>query len=114
MHTHVHFFFLVHLSTYQLPYRTVLKTHATHWRNVCLNSRRPSPPQSFGVRYCAGVQGRFGWEFAGASHLPELHALMTRYVMIRRLKADVLHDLPAKRRQARSFCHVYAESHAAS
>jgi SWI/SNF-related matrix-associated actin-dependent regulator 1 of chromatin subfamily A len=51
------------------------------------------------VRYCSGVQGRFGWEFAGASHLPELHALMTRYVMIRRLKVDVLHDLPAKRRQ---------------
>jgi hypothetical protein len=102
LHTYVHF--LLHRSAYfayRLPCCAL--THATLLEKIFPSSpvaHPPSPPpQSFGVRYCAGVQGRFGWEFAGASHLPELHALMTRYVMIRRLKVDVLHDLPAKRRQ---------------
>lgn len=50
----------------------------------------------YGKRYCMG--GRFG-VYQGASNCEELHALMKSTVMIRRLKKDVLSELPLKRRQ---------------
>ncbi|KAL6076217.1 SWI/SNF-related matrix-associated actin-dependent regulator of chromatin subfamily A-like protein 1 [Balamuthia mandrillaris] len=53
----------------------------------------------FGVRYCNGFQDRFGWNFDGASNLQELHVLLEETVMIRRLKKDVLGQLPPKNRQ---------------
>jgi SWI/SNF-related matrix-associated actin-dependent regulator 1 of chromatin subfamily A len=52
----------------------------------------------YAKRYCDAKQGRFGLESGGASNLEELRALL-RSVMIRRLKAEVLTELPAKRRQ---------------
>lgn len=58
---------------------------------------------SFGKRYCAGVQSQYGWDFSGASNLDELQARLRSTVMVRRLKADVLSDLPAKRRQVIEF-----------
>lgn len=54
---------------------------------------------NFVKRYCEGYQSRFGWEVSGASHLDELQARLRSTVMIRRLKKDVLTDLPAKTRQ---------------
>lgn len=54
---------------------------------------------SFGKRYCAGYQGRHGWDFTGQSNLEELQRVMRETVMVRRLKADVLTELPPKRRQ---------------
>lgn len=59
------------------------------WKNFML----------FGRRYCGAAKGRFGWEFGGASNLDELHRRLRETVMVRRLKADVLTDLPPKRRQ---------------
>ena len=58
-------------------------------------------PDFFGFarRYCAAYQGRFGWDFSGASHLDELQERLRGSIMIRRLKKDVLTELPAKRRQ---------------
>ncbi|CAI5993519.1 unnamed protein product, partial [Closterium sp. NIES-64] len=50
----------------------------------------------YGKRYCRG--GRFG-EFTGSSNREELHAVLSGTVMIRRLKKQVLPQLPAKRRQ---------------
>ncbi|CAI5477220.1 unnamed protein product [Closterium sp. Yama58-4] len=50
----------------------------------------------YGNRYCRG--GRFG-EFTGSSNREELHAVLSGTVMIRRLKSQVLKQLPAKRRQ---------------
>ncbi|KAI5651013.1 hypothetical protein M9H77_37018 [Catharanthus roseus] len=50
----------------------------------------------YGNRYCKG--GAFG-VYQGASNHEELHNLMKATVMIRRLKKDVLSELPMKRRQ---------------
>ncbi|KAJ6791629.1 SWI/SNF-related matrix-associated actin-dependent regulator of chromatin subfamily A-like protein 1 [Iris pallida] len=50
----------------------------------------------YGNRYCKG--GIFGL-YQGASNHEELHCLMKATVMIRRLKQDVLAELPVKRRQ---------------
>lgn len=47
----------------------------------------------FGMRYCGAKNNGFGWDFNGKSNLPELHAKLSR-IMIRRLKRDVLPDLP--------------------
>lgn len=44
------------------------------------------------------MQGNFGL-YQGSSNLQELHALVKSTVMIRRLKKDVLSELPLKRRQ---------------
>uniref|UniRef100_A0A2P2M0S6 Uncharacterized protein MANES_03G212800 n=2 Tax=Rhizophora mucronata TaxID=61149 RepID=A0A2P2M0S6_RHIMU len=50
----------------------------------------------YGNRYCRG--GVFG-VYQGASNHEELHILMKATIMIRRLKRDVLSELPLKRRQ---------------
>jgi SWI/SNF-related matrix-associated actin-dependent regulator 1 of chromatin subfamily A len=52
--------------------------------------------KDFGERYCTG--NRFD-KYGGAKNLEELHALLRNSVMIRRLKVDVLAELPKKRRQ---------------
>ena len=48
-------------------------------------------------RYCNAKRTRFGWDAKGISNADELH-LCLKKVMIRRLKSNVLHDLPAKQR----------------
>lgn len=53
----------------------------------------------FGSRYCGMKKGRFGLEFKGADNLAELQETLRSTVMIRRLKRDVLPELPPKRRQ---------------
>ena len=53
----------------------------------------------YAKRYAAAYQGRYGWDFSGSAHLDELQERMRGCCMVRRLKADVLKDLPAKRRQ---------------
>jgi len=52
----------------------------------------------YAIRFCAGHQTRFGWDFTGSSHLDQLQDSLRENIMIRRLKADVLTELPAKRR----------------
>jgi len=52
----------------------------------------------FAMRYCDGRQGRFGLEAKGCTNSTELAVILQRTCMIRRLKKDVLNDLPAKRR----------------
>jgi SWI/SNF-related matrix-associated actin-dependent regulator 1 of chromatin subfamily A len=54
---------------------------------------------AFGKRYCAAHQGRFGWDFKGASNLDELNLRLRSSIMIRRMKSEVLLDLPSKTRQ---------------
>jgi SWI/SNF-related matrix-associated actin-dependent regulator 1 of chromatin subfamily A len=54
---------------------------------------------SFVTRYCDATRGRWGMDVSGASNLDELQEKLRSSVMIRRLKADVLTELPAKERQ---------------
>lgn len=53
----------------------------------------------YAKRYCGGHATRFGFDASGASNLSELQEKLRSSVMVRRLKADVLTELPAKRRQ---------------
>jgi SWI/SNF-related matrix-associated actin-dependent regulator 1 of chromatin subfamily A len=55
--------------------------------------------KGFHNRYCGpsrGWQGRT--DYSGASHLDELQGRLRASIMVRRMKADVLKELPAKRR----------------
>ena len=52
----------------------------------------------YGLRYCDGKMTLYGWNFLGAGYLGELQLLLEERVMIRRLKKDVLCDLPKKER----------------
>jgi SNF2 family DNA or RNA helicase len=55
---------------------------------------------TFAKRYCDATQGRFGWDFTHANMalLPELNERLRATCMVRRLKMDVLTELPAKQR----------------
>ena len=49
--------------------------------------------------YCNATYNGFGWDVGGASNLDEMHLKLRSSLMLRRLKKDVLKELPAKRRQ---------------
>jgi len=65
----------------------------------CLDPARWPKFFSFARRYCNAFHNGFGWDFTGAAHLEELQERLRSSIMVRRLKADVLAELPAKRRQ---------------
>ncbi|KAK9861300.1 hypothetical protein WJX84_009020 [Apatococcus fuscideae] len=54
--------------------------------------------KDYGERYCAGGNSKFD-KYCGASNHEELYRLLTSTIMVRRLKQQVLKQLPAKRRQ---------------
>lgn len=64
-----------------------------------LDGKRWSSFGAFARRYCGGSFNGYGIDAAGASNLDELQERLRSTVMVRRLKADVLTELPAKRRQ---------------
>lgn len=92
---------------------------------VVLRSSKPKPERSasdrnlfqFKMRYCGPVKRQFAkrgqirtaWEFKGGSNLAELNLRLRESCMIRRLKRDVLTELPEKRRQIVAFPTKYAE-----
>ena len=53
---------------------------------------------AFAKRYCGARQERHGWNFDGATNLEELQDKLRSTIMVRRRKADVLKELPPKRR----------------
>ena len=66
-----------------------------------LNILKPNIFKSFmpyAMKYCDAKRNAWGWEFKGHKNLAELHDLLTFSCMVRRLKKDVLHDLPEKSR----------------
>lgn len=56
--------------------------------------------KEFGNRYCDPKPSKWckGLDYEGYSNTKELHLLLTKRIMIRRLKKDVLKELPSKRR----------------
>lgn len=56
--------------------------------------------RDFDIRYCNGHQGQWGWDNNGASNEEELNRRLSHY-MVRRLKSDVMSDLPAVTRTTR-------------
>ena len=50
-------------------------------------------------RYCAAYNSRYGLDVTGSSNLDELQNVLRANFMVRRLKKDVLTELPAKQRQ---------------
>lgn len=54
---------------------------------------------AFGIRYAGGYKARWGWDFTGSTNREELNDKLRATCMVRRLKKDVLKDLPPKRRQ---------------
>ncbi len=51
---------------------------------------------SFGMRYCDPQNNGFGMTFNGATNTEELYHILTNTFMLRRLKEDVLKQLPPK------------------
>ncbi|XP_068931285.1 SWI/SNF-related matrix-associated actin-dependent regulator of chromatin subfamily A-like protein 1 isoform X2 [Petaurus breviceps papuanus] len=54
---------------------------------------------NFGLRYCDAKKLPWGWDYSGSSNLGELKLLLEESIMLRRLKSDVLSQLPAKQRK---------------
>jgi SWI/SNF-related matrix-associated actin-dependent regulator 1 of chromatin subfamily A len=50
----------------------------------------------FEKRYCGAFQGQWGWVNDGATHLDELQEVLRTSVLVRRLKKEVLTELPPK------------------
>jgi SWI/SNF-related matrix-associated actin-dependent regulator 1 of chromatin subfamily A len=65
--------------------------------NILLPREFPSY-HSFGMTYCRPKRTPWGWDFSGAGNTAELNTRLRRLCMVRRLKEDVLKDLPPKSR----------------
>jgi len=68
---------------------------------------------SFARRYCDARNNGWGWDFSGAANLDELQTRLRQSIMVRRLKADVLTELPRKIRQIIELEAVTAAQRAA-
>lgn len=54
--------------------------------------------RDFTQRYCDPQQGYYGMDYSGATCTSELHYILQSAFMVRRMKKDVLDQLPEKRR----------------
>ena len=63
----------------------------------CINPDLFGSYSNYTKMHCNARRSRFGWDVSGLSNADQLHTKL-KSVMIRRLKVDVLKDLPAKQR----------------
>lgn len=64
-----------------------------------LDPKRWTSFTNFAKRYCGAVFDGYGLQMGEPTNLDELQMRLRETVMVRRIKADVLTELPAKRRQ---------------
>jgi len=68
------------------------------WPQIsCLSPAEFGSYDKFTRMYCDARRGRFGWDVKGISNADELHSKLSK-IMVRRLKSQVLAELPAKQR----------------
>lgn len=68
------------------------------WSQVhCIAPNLFGSYSSYTKQYCNAKRGRFGWDVSGLSNAEELNQKL-KLIMVRRLKSDVLHELPPKQR----------------
>jgi len=65
---------------------------------------------TFAMRYCDAKNNGYGWDYSGSSNMRELQSILRETLMVRRLKKDVLTELPPKIRQV---IEIQAEGDAA-
>ena len=63
----------------------------------CLDADLFGSYTHYTTRYCNAKRGRFGWDVSGLSNADELHRKL-KTIMVRRLKVNVLKELPPKQR----------------
>jgi SNF2 family DNA or RNA helicase len=76
-----------------------IKNRPKEFFNI-LNRLRPDIFHSFwnyAQEFCGATHNGYGWNFNGASNLDKLNEILTEHVMIRRLKNDILGDLPLEK-----------------
>lgn len=61
-----------------------------------INSKIFPNKWQFGHTFCDAQNNGYGWKFDGASNTEKLYRILYEKVLIRRLKDDVLKDLPSK------------------
>eukprot|EP00957_Ditylum_brightwellii_P178489 13596687-Ditylum_brightwellii.AAC.1 len=63
----------------------------------CLDADLFGSYTAYTKQFCNARRGRFGWDVTGLSNADELHEKL-KTIMVRRLKSDVLSELPPKQR----------------
>lgn len=82
-----------------IPNRPIEIFPILHWLDPTIFPDR----WKFAMRYAGATKGPFGWDVSGASHLDELQRILRQNIMVRRLRSEVLKELPPKRRQLIEF-----------
>lgn len=57
---------------------------------------------AYAKKYCDATKTEYGWDFSGASNIPQLNDEL-KGIMVRRMKSQVLMELPEKRRSIIEF-----------